>query len=323
MPEVSVVIPVYNAEKYLKEAIESVIQQTFKGWELLLVDDGSEDSSPEICDAYSARFSSIHSLHINHTGVSAARNAGLEKAVGEWILFLDSDDLLDVHALEIMLEKSGGCGAVSCGVRLFGRDFPQQDISPCQDYSFDDYADTLPMAEELLRLYFNGIIANKLFRRERLHYRFDTACQSSEDTLFALKTLPEIGKLNIIHDVLYYYRMYPEPSLSKTFRISLLETHERVFYAYVNSYQKRPEAVKIAATNFSISAVRYFDTLVNTEGMPADTLKLLILSQLENCPLLYSTPLIRQAVVPKGYASKWEALLTHDVEIIYSAFLMP
>ena len=90
--QISIIIPVYKAEKYINRCVDSILAQTFTDWELLLINDGSPDNSSSICDLYAARDSRIKVFHKENGGVSSARNLGLEKATGEWITFVDSDD---------------------------------------------------------------------------------------------------------------------------------------------------------------------------------------------------------------------------------------
>ena len=92
MPLVSIIVPVYNVEKYLKRCVDSILAQTFIDYELILVDDGSSDSSDIICDEYAAKFDKIYVIHQKNGGLSAARNAGMSIARGEYFLFCDSDD---------------------------------------------------------------------------------------------------------------------------------------------------------------------------------------------------------------------------------------
>ena len=99
---ISIVIPVYNVEKYLKDCMESVLAQTCTDFEVILVDDGSTDDCPGICDAYAAQDTRVQAIHKANGGLSDARNAGTEKAAGEWILYLDSDDYLEKNALETL-----------------------------------------------------------------------------------------------------------------------------------------------------------------------------------------------------------------------------
>lgn len=91
-PKVSIIVPVYNVEQYLRRCIDSVLNQTFSDFELLLIDDGSKDNSVEICDEYAAKDSRIRVFHKENGGVSSARNLGLDNAKGEWIIFVDGDD---------------------------------------------------------------------------------------------------------------------------------------------------------------------------------------------------------------------------------------
>ena len=95
MPKVSIIVPVYKAEKYLNRCIDSILAQTFIDWELLLIDDGSPDKSGEICDEYSKKDQRIKVFHKSNGGVSSARNLGLDHVKGQWITFIDADDYID------------------------------------------------------------------------------------------------------------------------------------------------------------------------------------------------------------------------------------
>lgn len=97
---ISVIIPVYNVEKYLRECVESVLKQTYQNFEIILVDDGSKDSSGDICDEYAEKDTRIRVIHKENGGLSRARNAGFEEAQGEYVYFLDSDDWIEEKALE-------------------------------------------------------------------------------------------------------------------------------------------------------------------------------------------------------------------------------
>ncbi|QSB27960.1 glycosyltransferase family 2 protein [Flavobacterium sp. CLA17] len=99
---ISIVIPVYKVEKYLRRCIESVLSQTYKFYELILVDDGSPDNCPAICDEYAGIYENIIVIHKENQGVSAARNSGIEAAKGKYITFIDSDDFVDESFLEIL-----------------------------------------------------------------------------------------------------------------------------------------------------------------------------------------------------------------------------
>ena len=106
MPLVSIIVPVYNVEKYLKRCVDSILAQTFIDYELILVDDGSSDSSDIICDEYAAKFDKIYVIHQKNGGLSAARNAGMSIARGEYFLFCDSDDYVSPQWCETLVSSA-------------------------------------------------------------------------------------------------------------------------------------------------------------------------------------------------------------------------
>ena len=103
---ISIIVPVYNAEKYIKRCVNSILNQSFKEWELILVDDGSSDNSGQICDDYSRQYNNIMVLHKNNGGVSSARNTGIKNATGKYIMFCDSDDYVACEWCEVMYQAA-------------------------------------------------------------------------------------------------------------------------------------------------------------------------------------------------------------------------
>ena len=116
---ISVIIPVYNVEDYLHYAIESLEKQTYKNFEIILVNDGSTDDSGKLCDEYSEKYSNVRVFHKENCGLSDARNYGVKKANGEFITFLDPDDYLENYSLELLseIQKRYGCDLVSTRVK--------------------------------------------------------------------------------------------------------------------------------------------------------------------------------------------------------------
>ena len=117
---ISVIVPVYRVEKYLPACIDSILNQTFTDFELILVDDGSPDRCPEICDETAKRDARVRAIHQANQGLSAARNAGIEAAHGAWLSFVDSDDFLAPDFLETLHDAAVRAGAdcALCGVQL-------------------------------------------------------------------------------------------------------------------------------------------------------------------------------------------------------------
>lgn len=102
-PIISIIVPVYNGDKYLSRCVDSILNQTFQDWELLLVDDGSTDKSGEICDEYAIKDKRIKAFHKKNGGVSSARNYGIKHIEGEWIMFCDADDELMAFCLKKLI----------------------------------------------------------------------------------------------------------------------------------------------------------------------------------------------------------------------------
>lgn len=124
---ISVIIPVYNVETYLRECVESVLKQTYQNFEIILVDDGSTDSSGNICDEYAGNDERICVIHQKNSGPSKTRNTGLENAAGEYIYFLDSDDYININALELLVNtaKSNDADLVFFDANSFSDDGAQ------------------------------------------------------------------------------------------------------------------------------------------------------------------------------------------------------
>lgn len=100
---ISIIVPVYNCNQFLSYCVESLLSQSYKNLEILLVDDGSTDNSGKICDSYSNNYKFIHTIHQKNEGLSAARNTGIENAKGEWVLFVDGDDVVSPYLCEMAL----------------------------------------------------------------------------------------------------------------------------------------------------------------------------------------------------------------------------
>ena len=105
-PSISVIVPIYNSDKYLQRCIDSILSQDFEDFELLLIDDGSTDNSGDICDKYAEKDMRVRVFHKKNGGVSSARNLGIENAKGEWVVFIDSDDWVDITMLEKLYKNA-------------------------------------------------------------------------------------------------------------------------------------------------------------------------------------------------------------------------
>lgn len=105
MVKLSIIVPIYRVEQYLRKCVDSLLAQAYEDYEIILVDDGSPDACPQICDSYAAAYKNIHVVHRENGGLSAARNSGIEVAKGEYIMFVDSDDYIELNVLKGLLSQ--------------------------------------------------------------------------------------------------------------------------------------------------------------------------------------------------------------------------
>lgn len=131
-PELSIIVPIYKVEKYLDECIQSILHQTFTDFELILVDDGSPDACPQMCDAIAEQDSRVRVIHQKNGGLSAARNTGIEAAHGNWLGFVDSDDFVAPDFYEKLYNAAVNADAdcAVCSVQLTHEDGSRMDTPP-------------------------------------------------------------------------------------------------------------------------------------------------------------------------------------------------
>lgn len=207
-PKISVIVPVYNVEKYLTRCIDSILSQTFTDFELLLIDDGSTDNSGKICDDYSKNDVRIRVFHKENGGVSSARNLGLDNAKGEWITFCDSDDWIKIDFLaEFAKLASKGGDLLSQGFHSFmWKNIKDEDIFEDDNVYQND--SILPF---LLKLYEStqlGYIWCKAFKKQIIDkhkIRFNTKYNWMEDLVFIMQYCRFIEIINNSSKCYYQY----------------------------------------------------------------------------------------------------------------------
>lgn len=207
---ISIIVPVYYAEKYLVKCIESIINQSYKHIEILLINDGSTDSSGRICDDYAAKDFRVRVFHKENGGVSSARNLGLDNAKGDWITFVDADDYITDGALK---EMFAAISEIEVDVVYFRNFYQVADnrVSVINNKGLssgilpvDDYIKDLLMYQDLSA----PIVWNKIFKKEIIgSRRFDSEVKIGEDLLFQLEILLKNrhSKINLHDKPLYFY----------------------------------------------------------------------------------------------------------------------
>ena len=225
---ISVVVPVYNTKKYLEDCVESLIVQTYKNIEIILVDDGSKDGSGELCDILAEKDNRIRVIHQENQGVSAARNKGINCANGAFLVFVDSDDTACPEYVETLYREisENDLDMVICGYRIC---YPKRN----ETVHFDENViiDDISKAEALItQLYGNRLLnspCNKIFKRSMIHELFDTSLVMGEDLVFNLNYLKNIKSMKIISSVLYNYMMH-ENSAVTTYKPNRMDNVVRI-----------------------------------------------------------------------------------------------
>ncbi len=260
---VSIIVPVYNVSKYLKQNFDSLINQTYKNIEIIFIDDGSTDDSGTICDSFQKQDSRIRVIHKQNEGLGLTRNVGISSAKGEYIMFLDADDFIDTKMVEILLNKiqETNSDVVYCGFneyynesnivkrsscfsgRSFTDDIFDNVILEMIGSPFDSKTDTRISMSSCMAIYSLDVIKknNISFYSEREYI--------SEDLIFQIALLKKCKKVTIIEDNLYYYRYSNENSLTHKFNINDFERNKAVYYKVkellINSSSKEEDKKKI------------------------------------------------------------------------------
>lgn len=211
--KISIVIPVYNVKQYLEECVNSAINQTYENIEILLVDDGSTDGSGELCDAYQEKDSRIKVFHKENGGLSDARNYGMDRAEGTYIYFLDSDDLIEPYAMEILLQTAvkNDAEVVLFDARVIDENsVPQMDVSSYMwYYRIGEYGGCQKGKELFAKLKKNkeyrSAVPLLFIRRDAINFRFEPIIH--EDELFTVQLLYSIEKAVYCPEVLYIRRV--------------------------------------------------------------------------------------------------------------------
>lgn len=204
---VRIIVPVYKVEKFLPKCIESVLNQTYTDFELILVDDGSPDKSPEICDKYAELDKRVVVIHQKNAGVSAARNAGLENAKGEYIGFVDPDDWIAPKMYEQMIFAMEGSNAdlAICGYDYYDEDYhvDEQRRYKVRSNEVVDQREIMNRFSDMPPSIRHGV-CNKLFKNNLLHtQRFINGLHSSEDVYFLNEYVQKIQSTVIVHHPYY------------------------------------------------------------------------------------------------------------------------
>ena len=269
MEKISIIIPVYKVEHYFEKCIQSVCSQTYKNLEIILVDDGSPDSCPRICDNFAMKDKRIKVIHKENGGLSSARNAGIDASTGTWLMFVDSDDFIAPEMAERLYETACKYHAdvAFCTLTAFTEDqdgyheFKLWDAPPDPDIAFEGSTVLRKSAEERQGLLSgHHVIAwNKIYRKNIFNSLRYPEGQLHEDEATAHHILGACNKIVGINEPLYYYRQRSDSiigsgeNLFRQMSMALAYGDRALFYEQIN-----------LSKTIRLIYERYWTTLITT-----------------------------------------------------------
>lgn len=223
---ISVIVPIYNVEKYLDRCVDSIINQTYKNLEIILVDDGSPDNCPQMCDDYAKKDSRIKVVHKENGGLSDARNVGMKVATGEYVSFIDSDDYVSLDFYETLLETivDNDSDIVECGVVKF-----------YENEKFDKYNDDLKVTNYDTVDALDGLINENPFKQHVWNklYKSNIALdipyavgKLNEDEFWTYQIFGKAKKVTRINKTMYYYFQRGSSIMGNGYNIKRLDALE-------------------------------------------------------------------------------------------------
>lgn len=239
---VSIIIPVYNAEPFLRQMLDSVLGQSYKDYEIILINDGSKDESGNVCREYSEKYSCIKYYDRENHGVSATRNFGLDRASGDFVWFMDSDDILAEGALKVAVDTQKQYNA---DIVIGGMNFCFAERSKIIAKTIDNelFFCGSDFAEYYVELYSNNYISplwNKLIRRSVItdnNVRMLEKLEMYEDYVFSMDVLVKCNSVACVPDILYDYQIRDGQSLSRRYKPDVADML-RMFKNKISSYRE-------------------------------------------------------------------------------------
>ena len=242
---ISIIVPVYNAEKWIKKCVDSIINQTYKDIEILLINDGSKDRSIDILKEYEKKDSRIRVFDKQNEGVSKTRNLGIKEAKGEYIQFVDCDDYIEENMCEKMLNLIEDFDMAICGMRIWQNGVILREPHP--DTKIYTLSSGIDIYFELRKI--NLGPCNKLYRKEKITSYFKEDISLGEDTLFVLDYMKNVEKVSSTSECFYNVSLDNENSLNRSSKVGKFELllnqriHEEEFL--IEKYGKKADFSKM------------------------------------------------------------------------------
>lgn len=256
MDLISIIVPIYNVEQYLDRCVKSIVEQTYTNLEIILVDDGSPDRCPAMCDAWAKRDPRIKVIHKANGGLSDARNAGLEIVAGEYIAFADSDDLIAADYVQQLYEAIQGTGVRMAACDTFS--FYEEQEIPANSGGTVAYR----TAEEALNELTSGVgvraVAwNKLYHRSLLAGERFPVRRHHEDEFFTYRIIHKAGSVAYVDAQLYFYRQR-RGSIMDSFSLKRLDALDAYLQRLELFAAEYPEIYRKDKATFCVSCVMFY-----------------------------------------------------------------
>lgn len=302
MDLISVIVPIYKVENYLNKCVESIAAQSYSNLEIILVDDGSPDNCPQMCDEWTAKDSRVKAIHKENGGLSDARNAGLAVATGEYISFIDSDDWIEPEFMEVLLDAITTTGAdiAECGTRLVDEDGNKLSA---RGVKADE---TLSTVDALVRLVNEaGIfqtVWNKLYRRSVIGDILFEKGKYNEDDYFSYQVFDRAKKVTIVSKPMYNYLQRSGSIMGVGYNPRRLEgLQARVLR--MNYLQKYPETANLTRQNLVLDCMWHLQSILrHLEGQSQKDAKRTVLDILKSVSKVPSNKLTLNAKYKLWYS---------------------
>lgn len=275
-PLVTVVVPVYNVEKYLDRCIDSIVNQTYKNLEIILVDDGSPDNCPQLCDNWAEKDSRVKVIHKQNAGAGMARNTGIDNSNGSYILFVDSDDYIDLQTIE---ECILSITRTKSDVVMFGRYTVYSDGKTKETPVITDkyYFSDSQVCDDILPGLFihergigisscNKMFNLKIIKDNNIKYKSERDVLS-EDAIFHLELFRYVKSVSVIPKGFYYY-FQNENSFSRTYKKDLQERNNKFLKQCIqicDNYERNNRLRNYVCARYHIYALAGMKQIVNSD----------------------------------------------------------
>lgn len=332
---ISIIIPVYNVSQYLNECIQSVVNQSYKDFECILIDDGSSDGSEVICDQWEQKDSRIKVIHQSNQGVSKARNRGITEAQGEYITFIDSDDWIDPNYLNELLQpiKKYNVDLAVCGLQQHYNNGTSKNysyktgiINIEQQYTnaFTDVNKIFLFFAPYIKLY-----RKKIIQEQNIH--FPPEYTYGEDLLFNYNYLEYVKAIYIVEQCLYHYRIIGYGTLSSIKRINQFEIdyaqwnilkdffqrknlwnnysisylYHRLWWCMYDAILSFPERLKGKSINYKLQYIKQIVNITEVKQLP------------QYIKDIHTSKWIKICICQRMYRLLWGIIaLKHEINII-------